>query len=98
MSPRRSKVARATRASGRLPISVATARRWGAGATPSPAGFSNVEQDTGDQEWCCYAIDTIENCLAALSTKGFAFNALTNPIPECGCWIPRLRAIPARPV
>ena len=52
-----------------------------AALAPAPytvaSGIFNVKQDTGDEEWRRYVIDTIED-LAALSTRGFAFNALTS--------------------
>ena len=36
----------------------------------------NVKQGAGEPEWTAYARDTIAD-LAALGTRGFAFNALT---------------------
>ena len=41
------------------------------------SGIFNVKQATPDEEWRRYVIETIED-LAALSIRGFAFNALTH--------------------
>jgi len=40
------------------------------------SGVLNVKQGAGEPEWTAYARDTIAD-LAALGTRGFAFNALT---------------------
>ena len=40
------------------------------------SGVLNVKQQAGDAEWASYVRETIAD-LAALGTRGFAFNALT---------------------
>ena len=40
------------------------------------SGIFNVKQDSSDEEWRAYMLDTIAD-LASLSTQGFAFNVLT---------------------
>ena len=40
------------------------------------SGIFNVKQDAPTTEWHAYVLDTIAD-LAALGTRGFAFNALT---------------------
>jgi hypothetical protein len=41
------------------------------------SGVLNLKLDTPDDEWRMYVVDTIDR-LAALSTRGFAFNMLTS--------------------
>jgi SAM-dependent methyltransferase len=41
------------------------------------SGIFNVKQDASDEEWHGYVLGTIQD-LASLSTRGFAFNALTS--------------------
>ncbi|MGZ4415273.1 MAG: class I SAM-dependent methyltransferase [Gaiellaceae bacterium] len=41
------------------------------------SGIFNVKQDVGEAEWRGYVLETIAD-LAALGTKGFAFNMLTS--------------------
>jgi SAM-dependent methyltransferase len=40
------------------------------------SGVFNVKQDASDEDWTTYVWDTVQD-LAALGTRGFAFNALT---------------------